>query len=128
MSHRDFSDAEDQAYRELGERLASVPWMVETLPDPEQRVAQRVVEGAQPYEIAMEEGISEEAVWTIVRSLANAVAAPAEPIRTRGYETAGIGSDTDPGVTGGYGDTGFGSIGNEPPIPVPEEPEEETSG
>jgi hypothetical protein len=38
-------------------------------------------------------------------------------------ETGGLGSDTDPGVTGGYGDTGFGSLGNEPPFPTPEEPE-----
>jgi hypothetical protein len=36
----------------------------------------------------------------------------------------GLGSDTDPGVTGGYGDTGFGAIGNDGPIPVPGEPEE----
>lgn len=39
-------------------------------------------------------------------------------------ETGGLGSDTDPGVTGGYGDTGFGSLGNEPPFPTPEEPPE----
>jgi hypothetical protein len=36
-----------------------------------------------------------------------------------------MGSDTDPGVTGGYGETGFGSIGNEPPVPLPGEPGEE---
>jgi len=37
-------------------------------------------------------------------------------------ETGGFGSDTDPGVTGGYGETGFGSLGTEPPFPTPEEP------
>jgi hypothetical protein len=31
-------------------------------------------------------------------------------------------SDTDPVVTSGYGDTGFGALGNEPPVPTPEEP------
>ena len=41
-------------------------------------------------------------------------------------ETAGLGSDTDPGVSGGYGDTGFGAIGNDGPMPVLEEPGEST--
>jgi hypothetical protein len=65
------------------------------LPDQEQRIARMVSEGQKPHDIAMVEGIS-----------------------------AGLGADTDPGVTGGYGDPGFGSIDNEPPIPVSEEPEE----
>ena len=105
--------------------MSSLPGLVETLPDQEQRIAEMVAEGRKPYEIAMAEGISEESVWTVVRSLANATMAPTQRTLTRGYETAGIGSDTDEGVTGGYGDTGFGAIGNEPPTPVTEEPEEE---
>ena len=36
----------------------------------------------------------------------------------------GLGSDTDPGVTGGYGDTGFGALDTEPPYPITEEPVE----
>ena len=43
---------------------------------------------------------------------------------TERAEIGGLGSDTDPGVTGGYGETGFGSIGNEPPVPNPGEPRE----
>lgn len=125
MTQRDFSSEEERTYQELGDRLAGIPGLVETLPDQEQRIAKGVVEGRKPYEIAMEEGISEDAVWTVVRSLANATMAPEGRTPSRGYETAGIGSDTDPGVTGGYGDTGFGAIGNEPPIPVTEEPEEQ---
>lgn len=126
MEEREFTGEEERAYRALSNRLNSLPGLVETLPDQEQRVAEMVAEGRRPYEIAMAEGISEDAVWTIVRALVNATMAPTQQIVTRGYETAGIGSDTDPGVTGGYGDTGFGSIGTEEGGPaVTEEPEEE---
>ncbi|MGI5837830.1 MAG: helix-turn-helix transcriptional regulator [Chloroflexota bacterium] len=125
MEEREFLGEDERTYRALANRLSSLPGLVETLPDQEQRVAEMVAEGRRPYEIAMAEGISEDAVWTIVRALANATMAPAQPTTTRGYETAGIGSDTDPGVTGGYGDTGFGSIGAEEGGPaVTEEPEE----
>lgn len=120
-----FEEAEDRSYGALGSRMGSIPGFVETLPDPERRVAEMVVEGRRPYEIAMETGMSEAAVWTLVRSLAQGVAAPSQVPASRGYETAGLGADTDPGVTGGYGDTGFGAIGNEEPPAVTEEPEEQ---
>lgn len=127
MEEREFTGEDERTYRALASRLNSLPGLVETLPDQEQRVAEMVAEGRRPYEIAMAEGISEDAVWTIVRALANATMAPTQQGITRGYETAGIGSDTDTGVTGGYGDTGFGSIGAEEGGPaVTEEPEEET--
>ncbi|MHB0869587.1 MAG: helix-turn-helix transcriptional regulator [Chloroflexota bacterium] len=125
MTERDFESTEEQSYRELSDRLSSAPGLVESLPDREQRIAQMIAEGRRPYEIAMEEGISEDAVWVYVRSLNNATMAPTQPTFTRGYETAGLGSDTDPGVTGGYGDTGFGAIGNEGGEAVTEEPESE---
>lgn len=128
MTQRDFTDEEERSYRELADRLTGVPGLVESLPDREQRIAEMIVEGQRPYEIAMAEGISEDAVWTFVRSLANATMAPSRPIFTRGYETAGLGADTDPGVTGGYGDTGFGAIGNEGGEAVTEEPEETPGG
>ncbi len=124
MTQGEFRDAQEMAYRELADRLNGAPGFVEGLPEQEQRVAEMVAQGRRPFEIAMEQGISEEAVWTMVRALANATIAPSQGVRSRGYETAGLGADTDPGVTGGYGDTGFGAIGNEPPEPVTEEPEE----
>ena len=58
-------------------------------------------------------------VWEVLSNAAR-LATGHEPLERA--ETGGLGSDTDPGVTGGYGDTGFGSIGNEPPIPNPDEP------
>ncbi len=125
MTQGEFREAEERAYRELAERLIGTPAFVETLPEQEQRVAEMVAEGRRPYEIAMDRGISVEAVWTIVQALSNAILAPSQGIRSRGYETAGLGSDTDPGVTGGYGETGFGALGTEEPPAVTEEPEEE---
>lgn len=122
MKKRDFHEEEQRSYRELGERLAGQPGMIETLPGQEQRIARGVAEGREPFDIAAEEGISEDAVWTVVRALSNAISGR---ISSRGYETAGMGADTDPGVTGGYGEIGFGSIGNEPPVPTPEEPDVE---
>jgi hypothetical protein len=104
-------------------RLAGQPGLVESMPGQERRIARGVAEGRKPIDIAAEEGISEDAVWTVVRALQNATSGQ---VSSRGYETAGMGSDTDPGVTGGYGETGFGSIGNEPPVPLPGEPEEES--
>jgi hypothetical protein len=129
MDQRDFTtDDEERGYRALAERLSGTPGFMETLPDMERHIAQGVAQGRMPYEIAMDEGISEDAVWNFVRSLANGLAAPSQEVRGRGYETAGLGADTDPGVTGGYGDTGFGSIGNEGGEAVTEEPEEEGGG
>ena len=126
MAERNFEASEDRAYAELGEKLSAQPGVVRTLPSDEQVIAQMIADGLKPYEIAMAHGISEDAVWTTVRSLMNAVMAPSQSTASRGYETAGMGSDTDPGVTGGYGDTGFGAIGNEPPEPVTEEPDDTT--
>lgn len=113
MIEREYSQEEERTYRELGERLKGLPGLVRTLPDQEQRVAERIAEGRRPYEIAMEEGISEDAVWSLVTSLANATMAPSQRTLTRGYETSGLGADTDPGITGGYGDTGPASTEEE---------------
>ncbi len=126
MTEQNFDESEDRAYEELGEKLNAQPGLVRTLPDEEQVVARMIADGMKPYEIAMAAGMSEEAVWTVVRSLTNAIMSPTRRTTSRGYETAGMGADTDPGVTGGYGDTGFGSIGNEPPEPVTEEPDDLT--
>ncbi len=124
MVPREYAEEEERGYRELRDRLNSVPGLVESLPDQEQRMAQRIADGQRPFEIAMAEGMSEDAVWTFIRALSNAAAAPGLRTLSRGYETAGLGADTDPGVTGGYGDTGFGAIGNEGGEAVTEEPEE----
>jgi hypothetical protein len=125
MVPREYGEEEERGYRELRDLLKSTPGLVRSLSDREQRMAKRIADGERPYEIAMAEGVSEDSVWTFVRALSNAVMATGQKAMSRGYETAGLGSDTDPGVTGGYGDTGFGAIGTEGGEPVTEEPEEE---
>jgi hypothetical protein len=90
------------------------------LAPPEARMARLAVEGRDVHEIASEVRMSEEAVWRFLQNLADSLTGRR---RGTGYETGGLGADTDPGVTGGYGDTGFGAIGNEPLSPVSEEGE-----
>ena len=77
--------------------------------------------GQTVYEIAQNHRVSEATVWSVLSQSAR-LASGRPPMQSA--ETGGLGSDTDPGVTGGYGETGFGSLGNEPPVPIPEEPPE----
>ena len=67
--------------------------------------------GQDIAEIAQHYRVSEGYVWTLISNAAREAGGKAD----RG-ESAGLGSDTDPGVTGGYGETGFGSLDEEPPM------------
>ena len=109
----------------LVEQLESDPALAETLPSQEGVIVRAAVGGQSVHEIAQAQRISEEAVWRVLSNAARLASgrAPAQRV-----ETGGLGSDTDPGVTGGYGDTGFGSIGNEPDEPIPEEPPVDDGG
>lgn len=81
------------------------------------------IAGQNVYEIAQTYRVSETAVWGVLtNALRNVTGAAVQQV-----ETGGLGSDTDPGVTGGYGETGFGSIGNEGPISITEEPPARTA-
>ena len=85
------------------------------------RVVRDVLAGQDVYAVAQAHQISEQAVWDLLgRAARAATGRPAAQV-----ETGGLGSDTDPGVSGGYGETGFGSLGAEPPFPTPEEPREQ---
>jgi hypothetical protein len=110
------------------ERMASIvaqlrqdPGVVGGLPGEERAMAEAALGGADVYSIAQEHGVSVEAVWT---TLGNAARLTAGTGIAHKVEVSGLGSDTDPGVQGGYGDTGFGSLDTEPPYPMPEEPRE----
>ena len=127
------SDPEDQ----IGERSAATPGnggdpsdlvqlletgqaYIETLPHDERRVATLAASGMASWEIAQQTGHSEAAV---ARTLDGVIAAlTGRPIRQ--VEVGGLGADTDPGVTGGYGDTGFGAL-DLSPNPDNTEPTEE---
>lgn len=102
--------------------LRQDPGVTARLPEDMARIVNEALAGASVYDIAQRHRMSEEAVWDLLGNAARLASGHAPASRA---ETGGLGSDTDPGVTGGYGDTGFGSLGNEPPIAVPEEPEPE---
>jgi hypothetical protein len=107
------------ASAEIARLLAEAPAYLQTLPAQERRIASLAAGGAPVWAIAQEIRISDAAV---ARTLDGIVAAltgrELHPV-----ETGGLGADTDPGVTGGYGDTGFGSLDTEP-MPDNTEPDE----
>jgi DNA-binding CsgD family transcriptional regulator len=102
-------------------QLRQNPGVIGGLPGEERAMAEAALEGASVQEIAQEHGISVEAVWTTLSNVAR-LAGSTGTART--VEIGGLGSDTDPGIHGGYGDTGFGSLDTDPPYPMPEEPRE----
>ena len=92
---------------------------IQTLPAVERKIAAMAAEGASLWEIASETGLSDGAVG---RTLDGVIAAVTGR-RVEPVETGGLGADTDPGITGGYGDTGFGALDLDP-LPDNTEPEE----
>ena len=105
-------------FAELLKQLRQHPGFAEQLPTREGAIVRDALAGQDVYAIAQQHQISEKAVWDTLSNAARAAAGrPAAQV-----ETGGLGSDTDPGVTGGYGETGFGSLGAEPPEAIPEEP------
>lgn len=99
--------------------LANATAFIHTLPDVERKIASLAARGAPVWQIASETRLSEAAVWrTLDGILAVLTGRPIDPV-----ETGGLGADTDPGVTGGYGNTGFGALDTEP-IPDNTEPSE----
>jgi|SRR5690349_24241074 hypothetical protein len=115
----------DAASRRIARALdgAEAAVFIESLPPVEQRIAALARDGRPIWEIAHDVGMSDEAV---ARLLDGVVAAVTGRARSR-VESGGLGSDTDPGVTGGYGDTGFGALDLEP-IPNNTEPTDEPGG
>ncbi len=101
----------DDRTAEVSRALGGAQAYIRTLPQQERRMATLAADGTPVWEIAQETGVSEAAVW---RTLDGVLAAVSGREREQ-VETGGLGADTDPGVTGGYGDTGFGAIDTEPP-------------
>ncbi len=113
------SDISDRRMDQLVAELRRDPTLAGRLPEREGDIVRDAMEGKTVYEIAQDHRTTEADVWEVLGNAARA--ATGQPVQQ--VETGGLGSDTDPGVSGGYGDTAFGSLGNEPPIPTPEEPE-----
>jgi hypothetical protein len=111
--------AEDRM-AQLVERLRQDPSLPATLPNMEGAIVQAALDGESIHDIANTQGVSEGAVWEVLGSAARAATGQ---MPTQRAETGGLGSDTDPGVTGGYGDTGFGSLeGDQNPPPIGDMP------
>ena len=115
------SSAADERMAQLLAQLRTNPALVGSLPGEEGTIVESALNGTDVHAIAQAHAISTEAVWAILGNAARLVSGqePAERV-----EVGGLGSDTDPGINGGYGATGFGAIDNEPPYPTPEEPRE----
>ena len=100
----------DEHMAQLLKQLKKDPGLAEQLPGKEGHIIHSALEGQSVFEIAQQNRMSEEAVWGVLRRAARSASGQKiEPV-----ESGGFGSDTDPGVTGGYGDTGFGSLEVEP--------------
>src|SRR5215212_2049065 len=115
------ASASEQRMADLVSRLRENPGIAGSLPGEERAMVDAALDGASVHVIAQEHAISVEAVWSV---LGNAAQLASGHGSTSRVEQGGLGSDTDPGVTGGYGDTGFGALDTEPPIPDSEEPRE----
>ncbi len=113
------STSSDQMMARLIEQLRQMPGLAEQLPAEQGAIVRAALEGNSVHDITNQNRVTEATVWEVLGNAARMVSG--EGPRQRA-ETGGMGSDTDPGVTGGYGDTGFGAIGNDGPIPNTEEP------
>ncbi len=111
-------DSEKEMKR-IVQELRARPGIAEELPPPQNEIVHAALEGEDIHSIASRHRMDEGAVWRILDDAAR-WAAGHPPANSN--EQAGLGSSTEPGIHGGYGDTGFESIGNEPPSPSPEEP------
>ena len=115
------ASASEQRMADLVSRLRENSGIAGSLPGEERAIVEAALSGASVHAIAHDHGVTAEAVWAILGSAALLASGHGPAVRV---EQGGLGSDTDPGVTGGYGDTGFGALDTEPPIPNPEEPAE----
>jgi hypothetical protein len=111
--------SEEQMAR-LVEQLQQAPGLAEQLPMEQATLVRAALNGESVHDIANANRVTEATVWEVLGNAARMATGQAPAQRS---ETGGLGSDTDPGVTGGYGDTGFGSLGIDGPgMPNPDEP------
>ncbi|HMQ30540.1 MAG TPA: hypothetical protein PKD53_07410 [Chloroflexaceae bacterium] len=97
----------------LIEQLRLDPSLPERLPSQEGAMVREALRGKSVHEIASACQTSEAAVWRVLGSAAReAAGAEVHPV-----EIGGFGSDTDPGISGGYGATGFGDLEAGPDSP-----------
>ncbi len=101
----------DERMARIVEQLEQAPGLVGQLTSDEGAMARAALDGQSVYQIAQSHAVTEEAVWALLGNAARA--ASGRPLGAT-PEMGGMGSDTDPGVTGGYGETAMGSLESEP--------------
>lgn len=99
--------------RQLVELLNRDPSLSARLPAREGAMVHAALEGKTVHEIASDNQVSEAAVWQVLGNAARQAAGQ----EIHPVESGGLGSDTEPGVTGGYGSTGFGDLEAGPTAP-----------
>lgn len=95
---------------QLLKQLRKDPGLAEEIPGKEGHIVHSALAGQSVYEISQANRMSEEAVWGVLRSAARSASGQ----KIAPVESGGLGSDTEPGIHGGYGDTGFGGLDVEP--------------
>lgn len=111
------SQTSESRMASLIKMLQHDPSLLTRLPHREADIVQRALNGKDVYEIAQSLHSAEDAIWEVLGSAAKM--ATGEPVQR--VETGGLGSDTDPGVTGGYDETGFGRLPADAPLTKIEE-------
>lgn len=112
------TESADRRMAALLEQLEQDPTIAERLPQMEGTMVRSALDGDNVYAIAQAHEVTEGAVWEVLATAARlATGRSVDPVTTGGF-----GSDTTPGLTGGYGATGFGAIGNEASHPNLSEP------
>ncbi|MCX6047131.1 MAG: hypothetical protein NT075_18665 [Chloroflexi bacterium] len=106
------SQPSERQMANLVEMLQHDPSLFARLPHWEADIVQRALDGQDVYEIAQALHIVEARVWEVLGSAAKM--ATGQPVQQ--IESGGLGSDTDPGVTGGYDETGFGRLPADAPL------------
>jgi len=99
------------ATQQLAAALEGAKTYIQTLPAFERHIASLAADSVPLWQIAQETRTSEGAIARILDSVVAAVTG--REIET--VETGGFGSDTDPGVTGGYDSASFGAFDPMPP-------------
>ncbi|MDQ3045370.1 MAG: hypothetical protein M3R06_09535 [Chloroflexota bacterium] len=112
----DETDLEDErtpsaATARITAALSGARTYIQTLPAFERHIASLAADGTPLWQIAQETRTSEGAIARILDSVVAAVTG--REIET--IETGGFGSDTDPGVTGGYDSAGSGEFDTDSP-------------
>ncbi len=103
---------------ETARLLTGAQLYIETLPADERAVAEMAAAGVPVWEIAQRSQVSEAAVARMLDGVVAAVTGrPIHPV-----ETGGLGSDTDPGVTGDSDDPGVGALDPESLLDTTEPP------